>query len=385
MYSINHLSRRARRAGISALVTSFAAYSLLGGAVPSASAQSAGLSVSINDVAVTEGTDSSAQFTVTVSGKHPNQGITVDYETRDGSAQAGLDYVATSGTLSIPASDTSNNGLSGSITVPLIDDTTHEPTETFKVKLLSSSVNIAKNGDVGTATITSDDATPQLRIADAKVTEGNGDMVFDVKLNRASNADVAVDYATIADTAGADDFVAKSGTLTFPANTNVTQEIHVPIKDDNVYEGTEQFFVQLSNNFNATIARDKATGTLLDDEPEPVLAVETTAFSTQEGDTSYTENVIVTLSGVEDQDVTFSYSTFDGTKPAAHAGPNGDYIGVTNGSGTIRAGSTRGFVPVTINGDKNVESDEDFFVTISNPHNARLGSPTTEVTLLNDD
>jgi hypothetical protein len=57
MYSINHLSRRARRAGISTLLASFAAFSLLSGAVPSASAQSASsLSLSIDDVAVTEGT-----------------------------------------------------------------------------------------------------------------------------------------------------------------------------------------------------------------------------------------------------------------------------------------------------------------------------------------
>jgi hypothetical protein len=373
------IKRIARRAGASTILASFAAFNLLGGTVPSVSAQSA-LSVSIGDVALTEGIDSSAQFTVTVSGKHPNQGITVDYETRDGSAVAGLDYVATSGTLSIPAGDES-----GTITVPLIDDATHEPAETFKVKLLSSSVSIPTNGDVGTATVTSDDPQAQLRIADAEVTERNGDMVFDVKLNRPSNSDVSVKYATVDGTAGGDDYVSKSGTLTFPADTNDTQEIRVPIKDDSVYEGNEEFYVQLSDNFNAVIARDKATGTLVDDESKPVLAVEVTAFTTDEEDISYTENVIVTLSGVEDKDVTFSYSTFDGTKPAAHAGPKGDYIAVANGTGTIRAGSTIGFVPVTINGDKDVESDENFFVTISNPQNARLGSPTTQITLRNDD
>src|SRR4030081_617881 len=102
MYSINHLSRRARRAGTSTLVASVVAVSLLGGLVPSPSAQPA-RSVPINDVAVTEGIDSAAVFTVTVSGKHPNQGITVDYETRDVSAVAGIDYIAKSTTLNIPA------------------------------------------------------------------------------------------------------------------------------------------------------------------------------------------------------------------------------------------------------------------------------------------
>src|SRR4051812_12322416 len=127
MYSIKHLSGRARGAGIATLLASFTAYSLLGGAVPSASAQSA-LSLSIDDVAVTEGTDLSAVFTVSVSGKHPNAGITVDYETRNGTTVDGLDYVAMSGTLSIAAGD-----QTAFISVPLINDATHEPDETFKV------------------------------------------------------------------------------------------------------------------------------------------------------------------------------------------------------------------------------------------------------------
>jgi hypothetical protein len=380
MFSINHLPRRARRAAISTLLASCTTVSLLNGMVPSASAQSAGpLSVSINDVAVTEGTDAAAVFTVTVSGRHPNQGITVDYETRDVSAVAGLDYTATSGTLNIPASDESNDGLSGIIRVPLIDDATHEPTEKFNVKLLSTtSVDIAKNGGVGTATITSEDPKPKLRLRDAQVTEGSGSMVFDVDLDRPDSATVSVDYATVDDTsspdaAGSQDYVAKSGTLTFPANTNASQHVEVPIKDDNIYEGDEDFLVQLSNNFNATIARETATSS--------------TGFSVDEGDKDNIVGVDVTLSGLTDKDVTFSYSTADGTTPAAHGqGNQKDYTAVASGTGTIRAGTTLGFVPVTINGDTNKESDENFFVTISDQsQNARLGGATTQITLRNDD
>jgi hypothetical protein len=377
MFSINHLSRRARRAGTSTLLASFAAVSLLGGMVPSASAQSA-LSVSINDVAVTEGIDAEAVFTVSVSGKHPNQGITVDYETRDDSAVAGQDYIARSDTLNIPAGDESRT-----IAVALVDDATHEPLEKFKVKLLSSSVNIAAKGDMGIATVTSDDPKPKLRIRDAQITEGNGPMVFDVELDRPSNVNVTVHYETVDDTAGSEDYVSKSDTLTFPADTNPTKQILVPIKDDSVYEGKEDFTVQLSDNFNANIARGTATGSIDDDESKPVLAVEVTAFTNDEEDASYIENVIVTLSGAADKDVTFSYSTFDGQKPAAHAGS--DYTEVKDGTGTIRAGSTIGFVGVTINGDKDHESDENFFVTISNPQNARLGAATTQITLRDDD
>ena len=86
-----------------------------------------------------------------------------------------------------------------------------------------------------------------------------------------------------------------------------------------------------------------------------------TGFTVDEGDVDSTENVVVTLSGLTDKDVTFSYSTADGTTPAAHGqGSQNDYSAVPNGAGTILAGSTLGFVPVTINGDKNKESDENF-------------------------
>jgi hypothetical protein len=162
------------------------------------------------------------------------------------------------------------------------------------------------------------------------------------------------------------ELVSKSGTLTFPFNTNTSKQIEVPIKDDNVYEGDEHFLVQLSNNFNATIARETATGTIVDDEVKPVLAMSSTGFGVDEGNVDNIVGVDVTLSGLTDKDVTFSYSTADGTTPAAHGqSKQKDHTAVSNGTGTIRAGTTLGFVPVTINGDTTKETDENFFVTIS--------------------
>jgi len=378
MFSIKHLPRRARRVGTSTALASFAAFSLLSGMAPSASAQSAGLSVSIDDVAVTEGVDAYAVFTVTVTGKHPNSGITVDYETQDRSATAGLDYDYVKDTLPIAAGDSS-----GTISIPIIDDDTHEPVEKFVVKLLSTtSVAIDPNGGVGTATITSDDPMPKVRIHDAQVTEGDGPMIFDVVMDRASSAPVTVDYKTLNDTAVAgDDYVFKKDTVTFPANSNATQQIQVDVKDDNVYAGTRDFQVKLSNNFNANIARDTGTGTIEDDEVKPILSVDGD-FAVSEGDDTHPTNVVVRLSGLTRNDVTYTYRTFDGSAPAAHEGS--DYVGVTNGSGTVRAGTTEGFFPITILGDKIKEADENFFVSISDPNGARLGSATAQITLNND-
>ena len=315
MYSIDRLSRRARRAGASTLLASFAAFSLLGGMVPSAGAQGAP-SMSIDDVAVTEGSD--AVFRVTVSGNHGN--ISVDYETRNDSAVAGSDYVATSGTLNILSSQTE-----GLITVPLVDDTVDEPLETFKLKLLTSSILISD--DLGVASLSDNDPRPALIIRNAEITEGDGaiftnTMTFDVELTNPSNVDVTVDYATVDGTAvghpsvfGSHDYLTRSGTLNFPAETNPTLQISVPVKGDSVFEGNEQFEVVLSNQFNANLRRDRATGTIDDNETKPRLAIESSA-SANEGDGGFPQLMLgldVTLSGPSDEDVVFTYSTFDGS------------------------------------------------------------------------
>jgi len=387
MYSLNRIPRGARRVGASTLLASFAAFNLLGGMVPSASAAGA-LDVSINDIAVTEGLNASADFTVSVNGgNHPNTGITVNYKTIDISAVDGLDYTGTtSGVLNIPA------GInSGTISVPLIDDTTYEPLETFKVKLTSASVNISD--DTGIATITSPDPKPRVSIRDAQVTEGDGaiftkNMLFTVDVDRAANVDWTVDYDTADDTAvggpgilGDHDYVTKHGTLTFPHDSAASQQVSVAIKGDSVYEGDEQFSVTLSNNFVALLGRATATGTIKDNEKKPKLSLPTTA-SMAEGDGGTAISLLfldVTMDQVSDSDVTFTLSTFDGT---AH--DTNDYNAV-NKTVTIPAGSTSARVSVTTQGDTRVEGDETFYVNISDPDGANLNNASCEVTILDDD
>ncbi len=72
---------------------------------------------------------------------------TVNYVTQSGSATSGLDFVATSGTLSWSAGD----GATKVISVPIIDDAVAEPSESFSV-MLSGAVGSAVGS--GTATVT---------------------------------------------------------------------------------------------------------------------------------------------------------------------------------------------------------------------------------------
>ena len=88
-------------------------------------------SISINDVTVVEGDAgmSTATFTVTVT--NPNStAVTVQYATANGTATAGTDYVATSGTLTFNPGTTTQT-----INVTIIGDAIKEANETFFVNL----------------------------------------------------------------------------------------------------------------------------------------------------------------------------------------------------------------------------------------------------------
>jgi chitinase len=78
--------------------------------------------------------------------------ITVTYTTSNGTATSGSDYTTTTGTATIPAGQTCVN-----VTIPIIDDTTGEPTETFNVTLTNPSGATIADG-TGVVTILDNDS-----------------------------------------------------------------------------------------------------------------------------------------------------------------------------------------------------------------------------------
>jgi len=112
-------------------------------------------SLSISDVSMDEGNSgtSNAVFTVSMD-KAFSSDITMDYTTVDGSAVAGSDYQGSSGTLTIPAGQTSKT-----ITVKIFGDKTYESDETFTVVLSNllpaSSATFSKS--IGNGLIKNDD------------------------------------------------------------------------------------------------------------------------------------------------------------------------------------------------------------------------------------
>ena len=138
---------------------------------------------------------------------------------------------------------------------------------------LSNPQNATLSDATATGTITDDDDTPDLSIADKSVTEGTGSATvatFTVTLSAASGQQVTVAYATSsgtgtsAATAGTD-YTATAGTLTFEPGTT-EQTIAVPITGDALDEADETFTITLSNPQNVTLSDATATGTITDDD-----------------------------------------------------------------------------------------------------------------------
>ncbi|MCA9212888.1 MAG: hypothetical protein KDB27_07485 [Planctomycetales bacterium] len=337
--------------------------------------------VSISDVSRSEGDSGTTNFTFAVTlSEAPPQAATITYSTKDGTAIAGSDYEATTGTLNFPV----GSALTKNVVVAVSGDTDFEPTETFSVELSGpSNLTIADAEAIGT--IQNDDSAslPALSIGDVDIIEGDaGTTVAQtvVTLSAASDETVTVDYTTADETALAgEDYVAKTGTLTFaPGQTSAT--IEVVINGDTTLEVDEIMEVQLSNPVRATIAHSVSDIVILNDDlaPKPTLSIADVDII--EGDSGTTvAQTVVTLSAASNEAVTVDYTTADETAIAGE-----DYVANT-GTLIFAPGQTSATIEVMINGDTTLEVDEIMEVQLSNPVGATIAHSVSDIVILNDE
>jgi hypothetical protein len=194
------------------------------------------------------------------------QAVTVNYQTSDGTATvADTDYQPAGSSIVIPAGFASDT-----ILVDVVGDTKNEANETFGLALTGAVNAVLGAPAASVGTIVNDDPPPSLAIDDVSLPEGSSGtaaLTFTASLSGVSGQNVQVDFATADGTATlADaDYVATSGSATIAAGS-LSAPIAVLVNGDLVPEFDEQFFVNLSNPVNATIAAGMGTGTILNDE-----------------------------------------------------------------------------------------------------------------------
>ena len=322
----------------------------------------------VGDDAVVEGNN--LVYTVSLS-EAPLRPATYPYSLGGGSASPS-DYTTPptfsdgvvlnpDGTLTVPAGVTSFT-----VTVPTVDDPLVEPTETVPLTI---------GGVTGTATIVDNDAAPTLSINDVTVNEAAGTATFTVSLSAPSGLAVTVDFATADGTATAGaDYSASSGSLSFAPGVT-SQTITVPILNDNTYEGSENFNVNLTNAVNATVADPQGVGTINDDgtgpvppgvtpdDDRPTLTVSSPTVSEADGYAVFT----VSLSNPSVQATTVGLSLADGT--ASTPADYGSALEVSTDAGatwtpatsaTFAPGATSVLVRAPVVDDAIDELDETF-------------------------
>ena len=120
----------------------------------SSQAADAPVTIEVEDARATEGVDEVISFEVTLSAA-AGEPVTVDWATSDGTATAGEDYVASSGTLTFATGETSRT-----IEVTVLDDAHDEGSETFALHL--SNADGAELADAeATGTIVNSDPMPR--------------------------------------------------------------------------------------------------------------------------------------------------------------------------------------------------------------------------------
>jgi CSLREA domain-containing protein len=314
--------------------------------------------------------------TLTVTRTGGTVPASVDYTSVNGTAAAGNDFTAAGGTLNFAAADTSKT-----IVIPIANDTLDENDETFSVTLSNAGGATIGAPSTATVTITDDDASPSLVVADANVTEGNSGtttLTFNVDLSTASGRQVAVDYTTTDQTANAgSDYGARFGTLTF-APGETMQTVTVTVNGDTMAEANETLHVLLSNASNASVSDTDGLGTINNDDGPPSISIgDVTAIEGHSG--TSTATLAIVLTNPSSSIVTVDWATNGNT-----AGSGSDFVS-GSGTATFNPGDTSETIDVTINGDTSVEGNESFFVDLSNAGGGSIADGQAAVTIADDD
>ena len=339
---------------------------------------SATLALAASTAAAREG--ATANLTVSLS-RAVSEDVTFSWSTADGTATAGDDYTAQTATsVTFTPGQTAKN-----LSIPTTDDTTAEADETFFVTIAAP--NLPAGVTLGTAqatvTITNDDSVSlALAAAAISVTEGTPANLT-VSLSNPVSEYVTFSWSTADGTAaGGDDYTAQTATsVTFtPGQTSKT--LSIATTSDSTVEPPETFSVSITAPnlpTGVSLALAQATVTITNDDSASVTLA-ATALSITEGTAA---NLTVSLSNPVSENVTFSWSTADGTADAGD-----DYTAQPSTTVSIPAGQTAATLSVPTRDDTAVEQRETFTVTIaapSLPTGVSLGIALTTVTITDND
>jgi len=205
-------------------------------------------------------------FTISRSGSSAESG-TVYYGTEDGTARAGRDYRAVTGTLTFAPGEKDKT-----VQISTVSESATTGWKSLSLNLSNGSAHTSIAKPRGNGWILDDPAPGNgvsFSVADTSVTEG-GDLVFTVAKAGSAPGSYTVRYATTSGTAIAmEDFYPVSGTLTF-ADGESAKTVIVHTFSDTVPEQAETLYFNLGETSGGSgLGRVQAVGAILDNGRVP--------------------------------------------------------------------------------------------------------------------
>ncbi|MDJ0892828.1 MAG: Calx-beta domain-containing protein [Gammaproteobacteria bacterium] len=342
------------------------------------------VSITANDGGAAETGSDPGQFTVDLDVPNSTGGpVTVNYNVT-GTATAGADYTALSGSVTVADGlQTATIDVAG-----IADDGLFEANETVVVTLTGTSfpgAAIDLANDTATVAIADNEtATANLALTTHGQENGPVNAVFTVTLDRVNNtgADITFDLTAPGGTASegaGNDYLLPGGAQITVADGAASGSYTLTVLDDALLEGTETVQLQIANPSDADVSIGTATATAnIADDDGATVAINDLMVNEAAGNATLT----VTLTGNVAGGFSVDYASSDGT---ANAGA--DY---TAAAGTLNFTGTNGetqTITVTITDEDLVEANETLNVVLSNLSNGAVSfsDATGLVTLTNDD
>lgn len=314
------------------------------------------------------------RFTLTLD--RPSDGsVRGQFQTLDGSARAGEDYVAVVGEVAFHAGETRRT-----ITVPLIDDAVVEPDERFALALFGF-VDARVGVDRVEATIAASDwpavAQPWLRVDDRLAAESSGSAEFVVRLQAPAAVPVVLDHVR-ADglTAGAP---GEAGQVTLAPGQTVAH-FRLAWSDDARPGPPQDLPVHLSVSpaGAARLATSQARVTVIDDDGPPgvpVVSLGSPIVDEGAGEIRFA----VRLDRPATDEVSLSFAVRAGS-----ASPGEDFLPAT-GSLRFGPGEVLRTVRVALLDDTLAESDEDLSLVVTDVLGALAPEPAGRAVIVAND
>ncbi len=310
------------------------------------------------------------------------------------SALAGGTAIAESDFALPPGIVIPRGATSGSMTIGIADDTIHEGTETFTVRLNSSPLYTLGTIATHQVTLADNDSPPTLSLEKTSETVGEASTSVSVRLRLSAPAaqDVAVPFTLLAETTtvnvdfnltGGSQFPSGGNYLLIPAGAS-SANLTINVLDDEIIEQSELLKIRFDEPTYSSFANPNATtfALAIRDNDERTVVMNRSLDQVSEARGSYT--VVARTDRPFTQTTTVPIS-FGGTAISTSLGR--DYSIASPGAFVFAANQSTATLVLQITDDSSAERNDDIIVRLQDDSPSyRLGSTSqTAITIVDND